>query len=331
MYNLGKIGVVGAGSWATANIKIIQEKNVSVNWYVHEEEIIEHVKEYGNNPLYLSDAELKSNLLHISNDINEIVKNSDTIIFVVPSAFLKSTLDPLTESLDGKTIISAIKGIVPEDNLLVGKYFNKKYNVPFDSIGIITGPCHAEEVALERLSYLTIAFTIEEKAKIVADLYNNRYINTVISDDIFGTEYAAVLKNIYALACGVCVGLGFGDNFQAVLISNAIREMKLFTDTVYPINRDIKNSAYLGDLLVTAYSKFSRNRYFGTMIGKGYSVKYTKNEMNMVAEGYYASKCIYEINKKYQVNMPIANAIHSILYEKASPKKTIQRLTDQIN
>lgn len=331
MYDLGKIAVIGAGSWATANVKILQEKEVFVNWYVHEEEIIDHVKKHGNNPLYLSDAELKPELLFLSNDINEIVKKSDTLIFVVPSAYLKFTLKNLTETIKEKTVVSAIKGIVPDDNLLVGTYFHQEFNVPYNSLGIITGPCHAEEVALERLSYLTIAFKEENKAKALADVYKNHYINTVISDDIFGTEYAAVLKNIYALACGVCVGLGFGDNFQAVLISNAIREMKLFTDTVHPIDRDIKNSAYLGDLLVTAYSKFSRNRYFGTMIGKGYSVKYTKNEMNMVAEGYYASKCIFEINKKYSVDMPIANAIYKILYEKSSPKKIIRKLTEKIN
>lgn len=331
MHKLGKIGVIGAGSWATANIKIIQEKNIPVNWYVHEPEIIEHVKKYGNNPVYLSDALLKPDLLNISNDINHIVNSSDTLIFLVPSAFLKSTLEHLTLPIANKLVITGIKGIVPDDNLLVGTYLHNTYNIPYQSLGVITGPCHAEEIALERLSYLTIAFTEEKKAKTLAELYSNHYVRTIISDDIFGTEYAAVLKNIYALACGVCIGLGFGDNFQAVLISNAIREMKQFTDTVHPIDRDIKNSAYLGDLLVTAYSKFSRNRYFGTMIGKGYSVKYTKNEMSMVAEGYYASKCIFEINKKYQVNMPIADAIYNILYKKASPKNTIKALTQKIN
>lgn len=330
MFNLGRIGIVGGGSWATANAKIIQDKKQPINWYIHETEVIEHLKEFGHNPLYLSDASFDPSLLNLTNDINELVENSDTIFLIIPSAYLKFALEKLTIPLKGKTIISAIKGIVPEDNLLVGEYIHQKYEVPFNSIGIITGPCHAEEVALERLSYITIAFKEEEKAKIVADLYNNHYIKTNISDDILGTEYAAVLKNIYALTAGVCYGLGFGDNFQAVFISNAIREMKRFTDTVYPIQRDIKDSAYLGDLLVTAYSQFSRNRYFGHKIGKGYSVKYIKEEMNMVAEGYFASKGIWEINKKHNVDMPIADTIYKILYEKQPPRRLIKELTNKL-
>lgn len=327
MFNIGKIGIVGAGSWATANAKIIQEKNVPINWYIHENEVIEHLKEHGNNPLYLSDVTFNPQLLNLTNDINELVSQSDTIFLIIPSAYLKFALEKLEIPLKNKTIITAIKGIIPEDNLLVGEYIHQTYEVPYESIGVITGPCHAEEVALERLSYLTIAFKDQEKVTAITNLYNNHYIKTNASDDILGTEYAAVLKNIYALASGVCNGLGYGDNFQAVLISNAIREMKRFTDTVYPINRDIKDSAYLGDLLVTAYSQFSRNRYFGTMIGKGYSVKYIKNEMNMVAEGYFASKGIAEINKKHQVNMPIADTIYKILYEKQSPRRAIEALT----
>ncbi len=328
MFDIGRIGIVGAGSWATANAKIIQEKKQSINWYIHETEVIEHLKKNGNNPLYLSEVFFEKELLNLTNDINELVENSDTIFLIIPSAYLKFALEKLTLPLKGKTVISAIKGIVPEDNLLVGEFIHQNYDVPYESIGIITGPCHAEEVAMERLSYLTIAFKEEEKARAISGLYNNYFIKTTISDDILGTEYAAVLKNIYALAAGVCNGLGFGDNFQAVLISNAIREMKRFTDTVYPIQRDIKDSAYLGDLLVTAYSQFSRNRYFGTMIGKGYSVKYIKNEMNMVAEGYFASKGIYEINKKHGVKMPIADSIYNILYEKQSPRRVIQELTN---
>lgn len=330
MFNLGKIGIVGGGSWATANAKIIQEKKEPINWFIYEQEVIDHINKFGNNPNYLSDVDFNPDLLNMSTDINEVVENSDTVLFITPSAFLKSVLSELKVPLKNKTIVSAIKGIVPDENLLVGDFFNQVHEVPFESIGIITGPCHAEEVALERLSYLTIAFKENEKAEALAGLYNNHYINTILSDDILGTEYAAVLKNIYALASGVCHGLGYGDNFQAVLISNAIREMKRFTDTVYPIERDIKDSAYLGDLLVTAYSKFSRNRHFGNMIGKGYSVPYIKNEMNMVAEGYFASKCIFEINKKYSVNMPIADAIHDILYNKQSPRKIIDALTNKL-
>ncbi len=330
MHNIGRIGIVGGGSWATANAKIIQEKKQPINWYIHEQEVIDHLKEYGNNPQYLSSVEFDPSLLNLSTDINEVVANSDTILFIIPAAYLKFALEKLTIPLEGKTIISAIKGIVPDDNLLVGEFLHKKYDVPYDSLGIITGPCHAEEVALERLSYLTIAFRDNEKAKALSSLYNNHYIKTTLSDDIIGTEYAAVLKNIYALASGVCHGIGYGDNFQSVLISNAIREMKRFTDTVFPIERDIKDSAYLGDLLVTAYSQFSRNRHFGNMIGKGYSVKYIRNEMDMIAEGYFASKCIFEINKQFNVDMPIADAIYNILYDKKSPRKIINELTNKL-
>jgi glycerol-3-phosphate dehydrogenase (NAD(P)+) len=292
--------------------------------------VVEHIKEFGNNPKYLSDVEFDPELLNLTSDINQLVSESDTVMFIIPSAYLKFALQGLTVSLKGKTVVSAIKGIVPDDNLLVGEFLHDKYNVPYESLGIISGPCHAEEVALERLSYLTIAFIHEEKAKALTELYNNHYIRTNLSDDILGTEYAAVLKNIYALGSGICNGLGFGDNFQAVLISNAIREMKRFTDTVYPIHRDIKDSAYLGDLLVTAYSQFSRNRYFGTMVGKGYTIKYIMSEMNMVAEGYFASKGIWEINKKHRVTMPIADSIYQILYEKQSPRRIINELTEKL-
>jgi glycerol-3-phosphate dehydrogenase (NAD(P)+) len=330
MFNLGRIGIVGGGSWATANAKIILEKKQAINWFIHEEDVVEHIKEYGNNPKYLSDVDFDTNLLNLTSDINQLVNESDTVMFIIPSAYLKFALNGLTQSLKNKTVVTAIKGIVPDDNLLVGEFLHQKYEVPYESIGVISGPCHAEEVALERLSYLTIAFKDQEKAKALTTLYNNHYIRTNLSDDILGTEYAAVLKNIYAIAAGICLGLGFGDNFQAVLISNAIREMKRFTDTVYPIPRDIKDSAYLGDLLVTAYSQFSRNRHFGNMVGKGYSIKYIQGEMNMVAEGYFASKGIWEINKNYQIDMPIADSIYKILYERYTPRRVIRELTEKL-
>jgi glycerol-3-phosphate dehydrogenase (NAD(P)+) len=250
----------------------------------------------------------------------------------VPSAFLKAALEGLTpEDFKNKKVFSAIKGIVPEDLLIVGEFFNKKFDVPVDNIGVITGPCHAEEVAMEKLSYLTIASQNTENATFVASQLNSRYIKTTVSDDIYGTEYSAVLKNVFAIASGICHGLGYGDNFQAVLISNAIQEIKVFVDAVHPIDRDIKSSAYLGDLLVTAYSQFSRNRTFGNMIGKGYSVKSAQMEMNMVAEGYYGVKCIYEINKQYNINMPITTAVYHILYEKISPMIEMKLLTDKLS
>lgn len=331
MFELGRIGIIGGGSWATAIAKIVEETPQPLNWYMHDQNTIEHMKKMGNNPMYLSSVEFDTKNLNLSSDVNEVVANSDTILFVIPSAYLKSALQDLKVPLADKTVVSAIKGIVPDENLLVGDYLHKFHKVPYNNIGIITGPCHAEEIALERLSYITVAFTEEEKAIAVSNMLKNRYVRTIISDDILGTEYAAVLKNIYALAAGVCLGLGYGDNFMAVLISNAIREMKRFTDIVYPINRDIKDSAYLGDLLVTAYSQFSRNRYFGTMIGKGYSVEHIKNEMNMVAEGYFASKCIHEINKKHNVDMPIAECIYNILYEEKSPRSMMKALTEKLS
>jgi glycerol-3-phosphate dehydrogenase (NAD(P)+) len=296
------------------------------------QESITHLQKYKHNPNYLSSVEIRIPEDNISNNISDIIEKADYIILNVPAAFLKETLDGVSpEQLKGKKIISAIKGIVPDENLIIGEFLNQKYNVPYEDIVVISGPCHAEEVALEKLSYLTIASTNLELAATFARLLSTRYIKTNISDDIFGTEYAAVLKNIYAVASGICHGVGYGDNFQAVLISNAIREIKRFVDAVHPISRDIKESAYLGDLLVTAYSQFSRNRTFGNMIGKGYTVKSAQLEMNMVAEGYYAVNSMHHVNKKYKVDMPISRAVYAILYEKHSPHIEMRLLTEQLN
>ena len=331
MNNNFKIGVIGGGSWATAIVKMLCENVDSVNWWMRNEEAIEHINSYGHNPNYISDAELKKSKLNLSSDINEVVKNSDFLVLAVPSAFLKSTLQSLEIPLKDKIIISAIKGIVPENNTIVGEFIHNQYDVPYENIGVITGPCHAEEVALERLSYLTIACSDIEKADFFANAISGRYIKTTVSDDIYGTEYASVLKNVIALASGICHGLGYGDNFQAVLVSNAIREIKRFVDQSHPIDRDIKESAYLGDLLVTAYSQFSRNRTFGEMIGRGYSVNSAQLQLKMIAEGYYAVKCIMEINEKLKVEMPITETVYNILYDKKSAKKQIKLLTDKLN
>jgi glycerol-3-phosphate dehydrogenase (NAD(P)+) len=325
-----RVGVVGSGSWATAIAKILHENHSNINWYIRESEIISNLKEHRNNHLYLSSVNFDLSKLNISNDINEVVKNSDIIVFVVPSAFLKIWLEPLTENLSNKFIVTAIKGIIPTDNITVAEYFNQAYKVPFDNIGIISGPSHAEEVALGRLSYLTIACKKIETSHLIASYLNSYYIKTIDSTDIYGTEYSAVLKNIYAIAAGIAHGLGYGDNFLAVLVSNAQRELKRFLDESYPSKRKTNTSAYLGDLLVTCYSQFSRNRLFGTMIGKGYSVKSTMLEMNMIAEGYYASQCIFEINKKHEVKMPIAQAVYNILYEGISPAVEMKILTEKL-
>jgi glycerol-3-phosphate dehydrogenase (NAD(P)+) len=276
-------------------------------------------------------VEFETERIHFYNDINKIVQESDILVLAIPSAYLPVIFENLKTDLSGKYILSGIKGIVSSENLLVVEYLKKNYNVPFEMMGVIAGPCHAEEVALEKLSYLTVASLDENKATNFARLIQCNYIFTSVSDDIWGTEYASVIKNIIAIAAGISHGLRYGDNFQAVLVSNAIQEIKRFVDTVHPITRDIKDSAYLGDLMVTVYSQFSRNRTFGTMIGKGYSVKNAMLDMNMVAEGYYASRSIFEINQKYKVNMPISEAVYKILYENASPKKEIERLTHKIS
>jgi glycerol-3-phosphate dehydrogenase (NAD(P)+) len=295
------------------------------------EAAIEHIKIEKHNPNYLSSVEFDTNKLRLTHDINEAVAYADYLIFVIPSAFLETELTNLTTSLENKIIFSAIKGIVPETSLIVGEHFHVNYNIPYDNIGVITGPCHAEEVALERLSYLTIACGDAEKAAYVAANLSSNYIKTKITDDIIGTEYAAMLKNIYAVAAGMAHGLGYGDNFQSVLMSNAIREMKKFIKKVHKMKRNINDSAYLGDLLVTGYSVFSRNRMFGNMIGKGYTVKSAMMEMSMVAEGYYATKSDYQLNQGYGASTPIIDAVYSVLYEGKNAKKVFRNLTDQLD
>ncbi len=334
MSKLPKFAVLGGGSWATAIVKMLCENLDEVGWYMRSVYALEHIKKEKHNPNYLSSVEFNTKQLKLSNDINELVAWADYLIFVIPSAFVESELSKLTASLDGKIIFSAIKGIVPESSLIVGDHFFTHYNIPFKDIGVITGPCHAEEVAMERLSYLTIACADEEKAEIVASTLRCEYIRTTTSDDIIGTEYAAMLKNIYALAAGIAHGLGYGDNFQSVLMSNAIREMKRYVKKVHKMKRDINGSAYLGDLLVTGYSIFSRNRMFGNMIGKGYTVKSAMMEMSMVAEGYYATKSAFELNQKRgnkKAKTPIINAVYTILYEGKNPKKVFKKLTEKLN
>ena len=328
-----KIAVVGGGSWATAIVKILSDNLIDkeIYWWMRNNDAIEHIRIYNHNPHYLSSVEIKLPTENLSSDLKSIIAASNLILLNVPAAFLKEALkDISSDDLKGKKIISAIKGIVPDENMIIGEFMNQHYQIPFSDIIVISGPCHAEEVALEKLSYLTIASQDSNLAAHFASMLNTRYIKTNVSDDIYGTEYAAVLKNIYAVASGICRGIGYGDNFQAVLISNAIREIESFVDAVHPIDRDIKESAYLGDLLVTAYSQFSRNRTFGYMIGKGYTVTSAQLEMNMIAEGYYAVNCLHQINKTYKVNMPICRAVYAILYERHSPQLEMKLLSEQL-
>ncbi len=328
-----RYAVFGAGSWATAIVKMLCENLDEVGWYMRSVYTKEHLLKEHHNPSYLSSVEFDINKLKISNDINDIADYADVLIFVIPSAFINHELEKLTTDISTKIVVSAVKGIIPETGLLVGEHFHDVYKISFQNIGVIAGPCHAEEVALERLSYLTISCADAEKAQTIANALSSDYIKTKISDDIIGTEYAVMLKNIYAIAAGIAHGLGYGDNFQSVLMSNAIREMKRFIKKMHKMKRNINNSAYLGDLLVTGYSVFSRNRMFGNMIGKGYTVKSAQMEMNMVAEGYYAAKSAHLLNQKNKkkTRLPIIDAVYSVLYEGKDPKKVFKKLTDKLD
>ena len=328
-----RFAVLGGGSWATAIVKMLSENLEQITWYMRNEDAVEHIRTQKHNPNYLSSVTFNTKQLDLTTNLDYAVKNNDILIFAIPSAFLETELKKLTVSLKDKIVFSAIKGIVPETGLIVGEHFHDIYKIPFENIGVITGPCHAEEVALERLSYLTIACADNEKAILVANDLKSNYIKTKISDDIIGTEYAAMLKNIYAIAAGIYHGLGYGDNFQSVLMSNSIREMKRYIKRVHKMKRNINNSAYLGDLLVTGYSTFSRNRMFGNMIGKGYRVKSAQMEMSMIAEGYYATKSAYELkaNFKNKVQTPIIDAVYDVLYQGKNAKKTFAALTNKID
>lgn len=326
-----RIAVIGAGSWGTALVKLLSSNNERVGWWVRRPATIEHIRKYGHNPDYISAAQFEVDRLAMDSDIHAVVRGADVLVIAVPSAFLKATMDQLDPAeLKGKTVFSAVKGIVPETNQIVGEYLFQHWGVAEHDFGVICGPCHAEEVAMERLSYLTIASQDRTKSEAMGHALNGRFMKTTLSDDIYGTEYAAILKNVIAVCAGITVGLGYGDNFRAVLVSRAIQEIERFVTAVHPIARDINEPAYLGDLLVTAYSTFSRNREFGNMVGKGYSVRAAQLEMNMVAEGYYAVKCVHEINAKLGVDMPITETTYRILYEKMAPMMEMRLLSDRL-
>ena len=328
MFNVGKIAIIGGGSWATAIAKIIVSHTHHIGWYMRRDDRIEDFKRLSHNPAYLTSVHFNTDEIFFSSDINKLVEDYDTLVFITPSPYLKNHLKKLKTRIKDKYIVTAIKGIVPEENLVCSEYFHQVYDVPYDNLAVIGGPSHAEEVALERLSYLTVGCVNREKAQAFTEVLANNFIKTKVSGDVIGIEYASVLKNVYAIAAGICSGLNYGDNFQAVLMSNAVQEMERFMKTVHPIERNIIDSVYLGDLLVTGYSNFSRNRAFGTMIGKGYSVKSAQIEMEMIAEGYFGTKCMKEINRHLHVNMPILDAVYNILYERISPQIEIKLLTD---
>ena len=342
MFNCGPIAIIGGGSWATAIAKIVIGHTHHIGWYMRRDDRIEEFRRLQHNPAYLTSVHFNIDEIYFSSNLNDIVQRYSTLVFVTPSPYLKNHLKKLRTRLSDKFIVTAIKGIVPDENLVCSEYFHQVYDVPYDNLACIGGPSHAEEVALERLSYLTVGCADTEKAQAFADVLASGFIKTKTSADVLGIEYASVLKNVYAIAAGICSGLKYGDNFQAVLMSNALQEMNRFLTVIKEIHDEttaltakgtqqqtsIIDSAYVGDLLVTGYSNFSRNRTFGSMIGKGYSVKSAQIEMEMIAEGYFGTKCMKEINQRLHVNMPILDAVYNILYERIAPQIEIKLLTD---
>lgn len=326
----GGIAIIGGGSWATAIAKIVVGRTRHIGWYMRRSDRIAEFKRLGHNPAYLTTLNFDVSQISFYADLNAVARKYDTLIFVTPSPYLKNHLAKLTADISGKTIVTAVKGIVPDEDMVVSEYFHTRYNVPQDHILCIGGPSHAEEVAMDRLTYLTIGCTEEKTAEAFANVLRSDYVRVETSEDIMGIEYAAVLKNVYAICAGICNGLRYGDNFMAVLLTNCVREMDRYLTAVSPAKRNICDSAYLGDLTVTCYSNFSRNRTFGTMIGRGYSVKSAQLEMKMVAEGYYGTKCMMELNKQAKVDMPILNTVYDILYRQVNPAKAILTLTEKL-
>ena len=321
------VAVIGSGSWATALAKIVMHNVPEINWYIRKQETIDEFREIRRNPNHLEWAYFDISRINFSADINQVLSESELVILAVPSPYVKDVLQEIEVDMSQKKVISAVKGMIPGDNILVTDYLHQQYNIPEGNLGMITGPCHAEEIALERLSYLTIGCTDAENAQAWQQLFDTPYVRTTPSNDMKGLEYASVMKNIYAIAAGMCTSLRYGDNFQAVLLTNAMHEIVRFTKAVSDVPRDVTNSGYLGDVLVTAYSNFSRNRQFGQMIGMGYSVKAAQTEMEMVAEGYYGTKAIHTANKALGIDIPIVEAMYQILYKRKSPKNTIKELT----
>lgn len=324
------ISVLGSGSWATAIVKIATQNHDKVYWWVRETEIVEGVRQYGRNPLFLRSCQLDTNKIEITTDIKKVISATDNIVLVIPSAFVEKSLQDLTPSdFENKIIISATKGIIPSTNQIVADYLQTQFKVELDKQAVLSGPSHAEEIAQDGMTYLTLGAHQEDLAQELANRFACRFVKTRTSNDVRGIEYSAVLKNIYALVAGICKGAGYGDNFIAVLISNAAQEMQRFLNVIAQSeNRDTNNFVYLGDLLVTAYSQHSRNRTFGQMIGQGYTVKSAQLEMSMVAEGYYATDCINKTNAIVGVNMPIANFAYKVLYEGASLTQELRILSE---
>jgi len=317
---------MGGGSWATALAKLLLTNCETIDWYMRRDDRIEEFKRQGYNPAYLTDVHFDVNRINFSSDINHVCESCDTLLLVMPSPYFKDHTNKITVDVSGKSFVSAVKGIVPDENQLITDYMRDVFHVPVENLLVVSGPCHAEEVALSRPSYLTVGCSETKNAEDFAKCLTGPTTHTIISNDVDGIEYAAVLKNVYAIAAGIIHGLKMGDNFHAMLVSNAIREMERFLSAVAPCERRICDSVYLGDLLVTSYSRFSRNHNFGSLIGRGYSVGAAKMEMEQVAEGYYGAKCIHDINKVHNVDMPILDGVYDIIYRRLNPTKVMRRM-----
>lgn len=327
-WQLGRVGIIGSGSWATALAKILLTTQREINWYFRFKETVRRFENSGHNPAYLTAVQFDVERINFFTDVQQIVDSSDTLLLVTPSPYIKGMLDKIKpSSLEGKFVLNAIKGIITDEHVLISDYLMNNLGLEEDMIGVVSGPCHAEEVALDRLSYLTVACSNNKRAQQLSKAFAGENIICKQSSDVVGIEYSSVLKNIYAIMAGVCQGLRLGDNFQAVLIANATRELKTFVNEVSTRSPDISDSVYLGDLLVTAYSRYNRNRTLGTLVGRGYSVKQAQLEMEMIAEGYYGAKCIHEVNKRLQLDLPIAEAAYQILYKRSDPQETIDELS----
>ena len=322
-----KIGLIGSGIWATALANILHETGQEFNWYFRFRSQIRAFKKQGHNPNYLTSVSFDTSKIHFYSDLTELVEESDTLLLCTPSPYLKGVLQKVDpEKYKGKVFLNAVKGIIPDSYQLVSDFLSSEFGIPMSQIAVISGPTHAEEVAIDRTSYLTIGCEDEETALRLAPLFHAPYVHTVISTDVRGIEYSSVLKNIYAIASGITQGMKLGDNFMAVLICNATGEIKRFIRTATESRPQVYDSAYLGDLLVTAYSRYSRNRTFGNFLGKGYGVYEAQLEMEMIAEGFYGAKCIHEVNKRYGVEIPIADAVYDILYEHVKPEQAFKNL-----
>lgn len=329
-----KFGIIGSGSWGTAQVKILTDNGHDVIWCVRSEKMIDHIRTRHHNPKYLSSVYFDLKQLTLTTDPASVYEHAEAIVIAVPSAFASSYLDPYKDQLNGKVIVSAVKGILPEYNVLLNDYLRDHDHIEVKGYVTLMGPCHAEEVAAEKLSYLTFSSENTALAETVAACFKTPSINTIVNTDVYGVQYASIMKNIYALGAGILNGLGYGDNFLSVFVANASGEMQRFLKKVIQTkglqqtcgNINYASSVYIGDLLVTCYSLFSRNRAFGNMIGKGYSVEATKLAMQMVAEGYPASKSIFELNQDVLAEMPIATAIYEILWNAKDPAEAFRSI-----